>query len=142
MYTSGKGCCIDKEVSEVRIKSSSNIHSDNTKLPVLTLYVDNPDEVARIINDVKGKSTLVTTVVPPIAKRMFVSTHTDPTNFKIIMLHSTTTTDWNRFLQEATSTLDIPTNASSDLQLILAESNVTVTGASQLEAGDKIIIRF
>ena len=142
MYTSGKGCCIDKEVSEVRIKSSSNIHSDNTKLPVLTLYVDNPDEVARIINDVKGKSTLVTTVVPPIAKRMFVSTHTDPTNFKIIMLHSTTTTDWNRFLQEATSALDIPTNASSDLQLILAESNVTVTGASQLEAGDKIIIRF
>lgn len=94
-----------------------------------------------MINDVKDKPTIVTNF-PTIAKRIFVSTQTDPTIFKIVMLYSTTLTDWNRFLQEVTSTLDIPIQAISELQISLAESNVVVTAASQLEAGDRIIIRF
>jgi hypothetical protein len=60
--------------------------------PGILLYVRNPDEVVRPINDVK-------TAQSAVAKRIFVSVHSNPTDFKIVMLKGSTDADWNRFLE-------------------------------------------
>jgi len=140
----------------------------NMKLiPGTPLYVNNPDAVVRLINDVKKNldPSVVTSIVyspthPGMhfgseintvqlgmitgsqqPKRIFVSVYKDPTDFKIVMLKGNLTADWDRFLKEVRGKLDIPPTASS-LQMSLADNNITVTGAAELESGDKIICRY
>ena len=109
------------------------------------LYVRNPDEVARVINDVKKNNTDTSVVMSPIqsaaAKRIFVSAHSNPSDFKIVMLKGSTAADWDRFLEEARGVLGIPVRASS-LQVTLDQTTVSILGAFQLEAGDKVVLRY
>ena len=100
--------------------------------PGILLYVRNPDEVIRQINDVKTAKSAVT-------KRIFVSVHSNPTDFKIVMLKGSTDADWNRFLEEARGKLNIP---PVRMQVMLDQTTVTVQGANELEAGDKVVLRY
>ena len=110
---------------------------------VIPLYVRNPDEVTRQINEVKTKKTsnIVSAQLAAATKRIFVSAHINPTDFKIVMLNGSTAADWNRFLEEARGKVGIPLRASN-LQVMLYETTVTVQGASELEAGDKVVLRY
>lgn len=103
-----------------------------SKEPGILLYVRNPDEVARQINDVK-------TAQSAVAKRIFVSVHSNPTDFKIVMLKGSTDADWNRFLEEARGKLNIP---PVRMQVMLDQTTVTVQGANELEAGDKVVLHY
>jgi len=145
--TKGHGCLCcqsifnaNNAVAEVRITSSLlnsvQISREHVQNLGVSLFVPNAEVVGRMINDVKAKPSIVVA-----AKRIFVSAYINPSDFKIIMLNGATHDDWNRFLQEVRYTLGIPPGASS-LQVTLAETNIAINGASQLEAGDKIIIRF
>jgi len=121
-----------EEVSQVRISG------------VIPLYVRNPDEVARQINDVKTKrtSSIMSSMFPAqsvVAKRIFVSMHSNPTDFKIVMLKGSTAADWNCFLEEARGKLNIP---PVRMQVMLDQTTVTVQGANELEAGDKVVLRY
>jgi len=100
--------------------------------PGILLYVRNPDEVIRQINEVKTAKSAVT-------KRIFVSVHSNPTDFKIVMLKGSTDADWNRFLEEARGKLNIP---PVRMQVMLDQTTVTVQGANELEAGDKVVLRY
>ena len=107
-------------------------------------YVRNPHEVARQINDVQTKSTssIMSSMFPAqsaAAKRIFVSVHSNPTDFKIVILKGSTAADWNRFLEEARSKLNIP---PVRMQVMLDQTTVTVQGANELEAGDKVVLHY
>jgi hypothetical protein len=124
-----------EEVPQVRI------------LGVIPLYVRNPDEVARLVNDVKTKrtSSIMSSMFPTqsaVAKRIFVSVHSNPTDFKIIMLKGSTAADWNYFLEEARDALGIPPDRASCMEVTLDQTTVAVKGASELEAGDKVVLRY
>jgi hypothetical protein len=126
-----------KEVPKVLISKLNPIISYDSegrarREPGILLYVRNPDEVIRQINDVK-------TAKSAVKKRIFVSVHSNPTDFKIVMLKGSTDADWNRFLEEARGKLNIP---PVRMQVILDQTTVTVQGANELEAGDKVVLRY
>jgi hypothetical protein len=104
------------------------------------LYVRNPDEVVRQINDVKTNRTTSSMMTAP--KRIFVSMHSNPTDFKIVMLKGSMATHWNSFLEEARDALGIPPDKAGCIQVTLDQTTVTVKGASELEAGDKVVLRY
>jgi hypothetical protein len=111
-----------EEVPQVRISG------------LIPLYVRNPDEVARQINDVFTKRT---SSIMTAAKRIFVSVHSNPTDF---MLKGTMATDWNCFLEEARDALGIPHDKADCMQVTLDQTTIAVKGASELEAGDKVVL--
>jgi len=126
-----------KEVPKVLISKLNPIISYDSegrarREPGILLYVRNPDEVIRQINDVK-------TAKSAVKKRIFVSVHSNPTDFKIVMLKGSTDADWNRFLEEARGKLNIP---PVRMQVMLDQTTVTVQGANELEAGDKVVLRY
>lgn len=126
-----------KEVPKVLISKLNPIISYDSEgrarpEPGILLYVRNPDEVIRQINDVK-------TAKSAVKKRIFVSVHSNPTDFKIVMLKGSTDADWNRFLEEARGKLNIP---PVRMQVMLDQTTVTVQGANELEAGDKVVLRY
>ena len=102
-------------------------------------YVRNPHEVAHQINDVKTKST---SSIMTAAKRIFVSMQSNLTDFKIVMLKGSMATDWNCFLEEARDALGIPPDKAGCMQVTLDQTNIAVKGASELEAGDKVVLRY
>jgi hypothetical protein len=121
-----------EEVPQVRISG------------VIPLYVRNPDEVARQINDVKTKRTysIMSSMFPAqsvVAKRIFVSMHSNPTDFKIVMLKGSMAADWNCFLEEARGKLNIP---PVRMQVMLDQTTIAVQGANELEAGDKVVLHY
>lgn len=106
---------------------------------MIPLYVRNPDEVARQINDVYTKRT---SSIMTAAKRIFVSVYSNPTDFKIVMLKGSMVTDWNCFLEEARDALGIPHDKAGCMQVTLDQTTIAVKGASELEAGDKVVLRY
>lgn len=137
-----RGCegILYERVPQVQL-TNSNILMDNSGAK-LSLFVHNPKQVARVINDVKNNTSAVMSPIQSAAtKRIFVSAHTNPTDFKIVMLKGTTAADWDRFLEEARGILDIPVRVSS-LQVTLDQTTVSILGAFQLEAGDKVVLRY
>ena len=133
-------CCagiLYEEVSQVLISKVNPIISYDSdgkarQEPGTLLYVHNPDEVVRQINDVKIAQSAV-------KKRIFVSVHSNPTDFKIVILKGSTAADWNRFLEDARGKLNIP---PVRMQVMLDQTTVTVQGANELEAGDKVVLRY
>ena len=126
-----------KEVPKVLISKLNPIISYDSegrarREPGILLYVRNPDEVIRQINDVK-------TAKSAVKKRIFVSVHSNPTDFKIVMLKGSTAADWNCFLEEARGKLNIP---PVRMQVMLDQTAIAVQGANELEAGDKVVLRY
>ena len=76
------------------------------------------------------------------AKGIFVSVHNNPTDFKIVILKGSTAADWNRFLEEARDALGIPPDKAGCMQVTLDQTTIAIKGASELEAGDKVVLRY
>jgi hypothetical protein len=137
-----RGCegILYERVPQIQL-TNSNILMNNSGAK-LSLFVHNPEQVVRVINDVKkNTSAVMSPIQSATTKRIFVSAHTNPTDFKIVMLKGTTAADWDRFLEEARGILDIPVRVSS-LQVTLDQTTVSILGAFQLEAGDKVVLRY